>query len=175
MDPTMTEQEKLRQTLAAAESEHARREYSDPFYYTSGRYDEAARKIQNLREALREALAAPKKKTMPPETLSALRDAIRHWEENARAKTPGEASTQPDACALCLLFNKETSNNYYQACTGCPVKNATGLQFCMYTPFASADSAYKIWSTSKTDTTRERFHLAARMEIAFLTSLLPRD
>lgn len=106
---------------------------------------------------------------MNPETLDALKASIRHWDENARAKTPDDAGIFGPSCALCTMFVAPRAAD--DGCTGCPVFEKTGLRGCSGTPHRLAANAYWDWQLARGG--RADFHAAARVEAAFLRSLLP--
>lgn len=101
---------------------------------------------------------------MTPETAAALEASIAHWEANAVAETPEDASVDGRDCALCELF-------YDERCVGCPVRAETGEIECYLTPFYEAATAKRIWGYSPSDNTRDAFHAAARAEVEFLKGL----
>ena len=92
----------------------------------------------------------------------ALEASITHWEENLAAKTLKEVSVGADACALCSLYNKNGG------CTGCPVKEKTGHNFCWGTPYIGVGAAMSCWQATDDDTL---FRDVAQKEIDFLKSL----
>ena len=100
-------------------------------------------------------------------TLKALKASIRKWERNARAKTPEEYKTKGSDCALCVLFPMSS-------CGSCPVANKTGYSDCVGTPYYDARAAAMDWAIFRTEQERNAAHAAAREEVAFLKSLLPK-
>lgn len=106
---------------------------------------------------------------MPEATLRALRASIEHWVENGKAKTPDDASTAINACALCDLF-------FLNCCKGCPVAAATNEKRCFTTPYCKAHSRLLDWVEGpewRSDVDRAAFHEAAREEENFLRALVP--
>ena len=117
---------------------------------------------------------------MNPDTLKALHQSIKQWEENTR-RTAKTASYGQASCALCRLFNPFTkgSQNYIAqtsitveqakrlgGCMGCPVQDKTGKAFCEGSPFVVAEMD----AEARLD---EAWQNAARMELEFLITLLP--
>ena len=107
---------------------------------------------------------------MTPQVLDALLASIDHWQDNAIAKTPRNATTSPHACALCRLF-------FAHYCEGCPIMEATGMESCRRTPYWRADSALDNWTdlwkenrSYRSD--RDAFIAAAKAELEFLQGLL---
>lgn len=96
---------------------------------------------------------------MDPKTLEALQESIRHWKVMAKTGWEREKPLSGQ-CALCRLF-------LYRDCAGCPV-NAAGHRGCLATPY---DDAYFHYD----DGNRSGFRSAARLEVKFLKSLLPKD
>lgn len=102
----------------------------------------------------------------------ALEASIKHWEENAAAKTLRHSSTSGFDCALCKAFPTET-------CDGCPVAKAVGVPLCKETPYMTAYYARVRWYKAALDDrtieqeteAREAFQAAARAEVEFLKGL----
>lgn len=103
---------------------------------------------------------------MDNKTLAALKASIQHWDDNAQAETPGEASADADDCALCGLYLKRD-------CSGCPVAEKTGKECCHGSPYSAAHSALCDWDDGTGD--GGTFRAAATAERDFLISLLPGD
>ena len=104
---------------------------------------------------------------MSPETLTALKASIKHWEENVAAETPDKASSQPEDCALCSAFAFGSRHE----CTGCPVRDRTKQSCCEGSPYVDADYFLKRWGRDAEYKTA--FRAAAQAELDFLRSLLP--
>lgn len=104
---------------------------------------------------------------MKKETLTALKKSIQHWKKLASG---GAITMGAKHCALCKLFNPnfENQNHNKGACTGCPVQIRAG-SFCRGTPYDEALFARDDGFKSK------RFKIAARAELKFLRSLLPKS
>ena len=100
----------------------------------------------------------------------ALEASIAHWEENARARVPSDASLGVTNCALCKLYH----DNF---CQGCPVYEETGKDRCSGTPFQRAYRLLCVWrSEDRLDAVgrrAEEFRAAAQEEVDFLKSLRP--
>lgn len=107
---------------------------------------------------------------LPHHTLIALQHSIEKWKANARAKSVENVRTTPSDCALCGLF-------YEYGCRDCPVAEKTQKQYCMETPYETADAALTEWyrnqNTAVAKEYRNKFRLAAMEEVKFLESLLP--
>lgn len=103
-------------------------------------------------------------KKMKKLTLEALNKSIAHWERLAGGnRNPGEG-LGVDQCDLCKLFHSE---DRLITCDGCPVKERTGQVWCVGTPYY-----HVVDSDSDYDT--PEFMEAARLELEFLRSLLPK-
>jgi len=100
---------------------------------------------------------------MIPETERALRESIKHWQENAKAKSMNDVSVSPRSCALCQLFFDQFSQ-----CAGCPIVDETGTTLCAKTPYEQAAAARRAENLTT-------FQKAARAEVKFLKSLLPKE
>lgn len=112
---------------------------------------------------------------MTAKTLTALKASIAHHESNLAAEMPGEVALNRRNCALCRKFNRLSMSDS-EACTGCPVADKTGKQFCDGTPFYDLESAYYEWKHDPKKTMRAlAFRKAEREEIKFLKSLLPKE
>ena len=106
---------------------------------------------------------------MDADTLRALKASIKHWKENAAAKTPRKVKTGPDACALCLKFQIRSGS-----CSRCPVALRTGEPFCEGSPWGRAVHALNAWGMNPGDAGFEdMFRAAAYVEVDFLESLVP--
>lgn len=105
---------------------------------------------------------------MHPETLPALLESIAHWERNATAETPSDASVRGSSCALCAVFYTDSG------CAGCPVEEATGQNYCIGSPWLDASISLSCWRANKyANDARSAFRTAARDEVDFLRGLLP--
>lgn len=100
---------------------------------------------------------------MTSETLNALNESIKHWENMAlngcRKQKPVEKQ-----CALCLLF-LDSSYAPQEHCIRCPVCQKTGRRYCENTPYRKAYDLYR-------NNDEQLFKLAAQEEVDFLKSLL---
>lgn len=107
---------------------------------------------------------------MNPIALAALKKSIKHWERLACGNPrPGERANA-QSCALCGLFLKPTNvGGVVRWCNGCPVKAKTGRDCCDLTPYARASRLFDAFNPR-----RNRFLEAAKDELAFLKSLLPK-
>jgi hypothetical protein len=105
---------------------------------------------------------------MDERTLTALRGSIKHWEENLAAKKPEEAILGPRHCPLCVMFIS------MPACIGCPVREKTGKTNCGGTPYDQAAEAHESWSEYGDMRHDNQWREAAKAELDFLKSLLPK-
>jgi hypothetical protein len=103
-------------------------------------------------------------------TLEALNHSIAHWEKNAQALDPIEASLRARDCALCRLYRvpKRSCKKAMNACQGCPIMKTTGVNICLATPYIKANFAYENWCTEETEEARAAFQAACQDEIDFL-------
>ena len=109
---------------------------------------------------------------MNNDTLKALKDSIKHWEQNYRRRLPKNVVVGPGACALCVLFTNEYTT--IRACGSCPVGNKTGVTLCINTPYAEAAQAHSVWSKQPDSFVAKFDWLQVCLEeIDFLKSLLP--
>lgn len=98
---------------------------------------------------------------MNAKTLKALKGSIAKWEAIVAGT---ERDDGPDNCPLCQLFNKHP----FGECDGCPVAESVGLSGCDGTP-------YQAWDELGCDRAETPNAVAAaRAELRFLKSLLPR-
>ena len=141
-------------------------------------------------------MTATKKRNprMTKEDLKALQGSIKHWEANIKAISPGSVSMAAASCDLCVLHVRATGS-----CNECPVvTRGGGVHGCFNTPYSKLDISerfatwrYAALFSQKDETAiiereyarlqakrivmlRESFREAARKELAFLKSLLPR-
>lgn len=109
------------------------------------------------------------RRKMNKKTLLALEASIEHWRENEVAETVDKVEVYGRSCALCRMFSLKNDN-----CTGCPVADRTGYQFCFRSPWDSARNAFSVWCRNpESIAARDAFRAAARVEREFLESLLP--
>lgn len=94
--------------------------------------------------------------------LKALRESIAHWERLASGKLRKYENVGADHCALCLEFNDGN-------CGSCPVAQAIGRPQCRDTPFILA-----FLNRAEFGLDSKEFRAAARKELQFLKSLLPK-
>jgi hypothetical protein len=100
---------------------------------------------------------------MPARTLAALKASIQHWQRLSTGKRhPGE-DIGGDNCALCHLFW------FDRGCRGCPVSAKTGFSDCEGTPYGNTSRARHRHGLDS-----PQFRAAAKLELAFLRSLLPK-
>jgi hypothetical protein len=111
----------------------------------------------------------PRKQMEPmlPSARRALRSSIAHWKRMLAGKErPGE---EPNGwwCSLCALFDKGDD------CSACPVRQKIGHSGCWGSPYRSAHKAYYARGSGNPDAERA-WKTAAKCQVAFLESLLPR-
>lgn len=119
---------------------------------------------------------------MDERTLTALKASIEHWEANAEAEKPEDATLGADYCALCGIFNpEERPSSEFVRCAGCPVQIRTGSKFCEGTPYKNAMMSHENWKATMgvmRPVFKSRavvFRIAAQAMLDFLRSLLPAD
>jgi hypothetical protein len=104
---------------------------------------------------------------MTPEAKQALEKSIEHWERlAANRRLPGEKVGR-DHCNLCILYNYSGSD-----CEGCPVKEKTGREGCMRTPY---DKIAHLNMMTPSSYASQEFLEVAKEELLFLKSLLPKE
>ena len=110
-------------------------------------------------------------KTMPAETLKALKASISTWKKRANGE---EIPLGTKNCALCKLFHTDyTDGPSKTCCKKCPVYEHTGKQFCKNTPYEHyADASW--YEKFDVDGGGTFETCVAEMEVDFLTHLLPR-
>lgn len=114
---------------------------------------------------------------MTPEALTYLREHIAQW----RAIVDGTAADTQNA-PLCALFYG-TVDAAGQGCTGCPVRESSGKPYCAGSPYVVWNNLLGQHLSDDTPATLSNFPLdvvdeardAAREELDFLRSLLPKD
>jgi hypothetical protein len=105
---------------------------------------------------------------MPAETLEALRGSIAKWE----AIVEGHGLEHgPDDCPLCQLFHFSYRKDGQRTCVGCPVMHRTGNSLCAGSPYDDYSAAEE----EDEDDSEARMTWAAKAELDFLKSLLPRE
>ena len=109
---------------------------------------------------------------MQPETLTALKESIAHWERMESGTSSDLEAPNGDHCALCHKFCAlyEEGDDEREDCVGCPIKEHTNESGCNGTPFYDARDAWHAYGESSPE-----FKAAARIQIAFLKSLLPEN
>ena len=101
----------------------------------------------------------------------ALEQSIEHWRQLSTATSIGDVSIGATNCALCQLFNNETTP-FKEGCVGCPVWRRTGLRRCEGTPYQRTRRILEVWrEIPDSETIAEVFRGCAREELAFLESL----
>jgi hypothetical protein len=102
---------------------------------------------------------------MNAKTLKALKGSIRKWEKIV-AGMGGDRG--PANCALCEMFLHE------HACRGCPVYSRTGQEGCRGTPYDDWKGRRHPHGQNEVFATTPHYKSAARAEVRFLKSLLPK-
>lgn len=67
--------------------------------------------------------------------ITALKESIKHWEENYEAESVDNISVRWDSCACCVLWIENE-------CEECPISEFTGQQHCHGTPYQDYDFDY---------------------------------
>ena len=108
--------------------------------------------------------------TIDRTTLTALKKSIAHWERLASGQARRGEWIGPGQCALCKLF-------IAGECTGCPVAERTGYRYCDGTPYAIVQAYIdaRFLVDRKSILNSKEFKSAARKELRFLKSLLPKQ
>lgn len=106
---------------------------------------------------------------MNEETIKALRGSIKKWKSIVAGTGKDEGVSN---CPLCKLF-------FHKDCEGCPVKEKTGEECCIGSPYEEYDDAAdegifeeNVWNFR--DATPEELTKLAQAELDFLISLLPK-
>lgn len=103
---------------------------------------------------------------MKKATLKALKGSIQKWKRIVKGVEIDEGT---DNCPLCQLFVRAD-------CTGCPVAKKTGFSYCSNTPYSDWEG--EAWGLKRNGAGykhTKRSLKAAKAEVAFLKSLLPKD
>lgn len=100
---------------------------------------------------------------MNERTLTALKESIEHWERLASGETGFVEDVGSADCALCTIFLDE------HECAGCPVHEKTGAEKCAFSPYVEALNSRRKYGLDS-----PQFKSAARKELKFLKSLLPK-
>lgn len=104
------------------------------------------------------------------EGFAALQESVLKWEWNAKQTDTHRLSLGQKACPLCCLYNPYGFSAYSEMltepCEGCPIREATGEDFCRGTPYdnvldALAADDFRLAISYVTD------------ELQFLKSLVP--
>jgi len=99
------------------------------------------------------------KKPTYEEKIQALKESIKHWEENA--EDPKNATTGSAFCACCQLVGYGSGGKVVRCELGCPIYEKTGEKYCENTPYANIE-------VFKNKPTKEE----AQAEVIFLKNLL---
>ena len=110
-----------------------------------------------------ETTTTTKPQAMDAATKEALTKSIEHWRRlSDGTRMDGEGISQSE-CALCKRFFSKATG-----CASCPVRIKTGAPFCTNSPYDRATEVRKFGLDS------EEFKAAAKLELEFLESLLPK-
>lgn len=101
---------------------------------------------------------------MTAATKKALTESIAHWRRLTTGKRKRNESIGIVDCALCAMFRP-----YSKHCDGCPVYVSTNSRCGRSTPYSNASEAQSIYGLDSPE-----FKTAARAELNFLRSLLPK-
>mgnify|MGYP001487033241 CR=1 FL=1 len=117
---------------------------------------------------------------MTEQALTALKGSIEHWRRLYTGKRLRDEWIGPLSCALCRQFNALSfpkQNGPESGCDGCPVKERTGKDYCVDTPYAACDKYLADHSGTDADEAMNRgeFQDLALLELEFLESLLPKE
>ena len=99
-------------------------------------------------------------------TLKALHESQAHWKRHWKGKALKGEGVFEQSCALCHVFKISKKI----PCLGCPVRNKTGLSYCVGSPWAGACNFWRSRFTKQS----AAFRAAARKEWEFLMSLEPK-
>ena len=129
-----------------------------------------------VRAAVRHPRLQLPTEAMKPATLKALKASIAHWE---RLDNNGPSKEEPigcDSCALCKRFaNVSPLRCTTKAGERCPVFAKTGSPGCKDSPYGNAlYLTLPFGNTLTPGVTFDEWRAAARRELAFLRSLLPK-
>lgn len=101
---------------------------------------------------------------MNPATLKALKQSIAHWKRLSTGKRRLGERVGASQCALCSLFL------HIHSCKGCPVADKVERSGCSLTPYGHARDAHDAYGIDSPE-----FKAAAKVELKFLQSLLPKQ
>jgi len=103
------------------------------------------------------------------QTLAAHKKSIAHWERLASGQARRGEWIGPSHCSLCKLF-------IAGECNGCPVAERTGYRYCDGTPYGIVQAYVdaRFLRDRKSILNSKGFKSAARKELRFLKSLLPK-
>lgn len=117
---------------------------------------------------------------MDNETLKALQESIKHWEEICKAENVDQVNIQANDCPLCHKFLDASYSADETGCRGCPVKEETDYPSCEFSPWEDVSRAKLDWVVAVNtrdfkyiEKYKEKFIEAAKIELEFLKSLLP--
>ncbi len=103
---------------------------------------------------------------MNAKTLKALNGSIAKWEAIV---TGTGVDAGPSNCPLCLAFRNFSMGGV--SCLGCPVRDTTGEDGCAGTPYEKWED---LAESGQRKANTPELKKAARAELAFLKSLLPK-
>jgi hypothetical protein len=102
---------------------------------------------------------------MNDKTLKALHGSIAKWEAIVNGTGIDQGTIN---CPLCRLYHPSHRETPGDGCEGCPIRNATGVDFCDDTPHS--DYAECIYNNQNL-----RALEFAKQELLFLKSLVPAE
>lgn len=105
---------------------------------------------------------------MNPLTLKALQASIAHWKRMIKQTTPNEEPFAEN-CPLCDRFGCPVCVLNGEMC---PVHKSTGWRDCQGSPWGYAADVFLAWKLGLG--TRAEWRVAAKAEVAFLESLVPK-
>lgn len=93
------------------------------------------------------------------EMLAALDESIEHWNRHAEGSAPAGEGIGAADCALCALY-------FCELCTGCPIREKTGMRACGGGPYPRAHAAARDFGMDSPE-----FREAAREMLEYLRAL----
>lgn len=116
---------------------------------------------------------------MDTKTAVALEDSIEKWKMNlsyAEAGTLKHITMSAITCPLCSLFYRDYMED--APCSGCPVYERSGVEYCKETPYPKALAelnACKMEIYEGREVSTESLIAAVKAEVEFLESLQEND
>lgn len=111
---------------------------------------------------------------MDKNTVKLIEKTLDAWSKKRNARSPNRTNFGISGCPLCLKFHSTyTDHEIHNSCRGCPISERTGRQFCISTPYESAQQAREEWKNGTGS--KQDYQAACDAEIEFIASLLPTD